>query len=123
MKYPNLMHTAALAAVLAAGGAAAQTSTQTTAPSVVDAPPVVSDVGPAPAQERNSIGAIVLEDSMVRAQRDRSFEKSSARTGVGSVGRHAVRSTMREQTKAELARAREAEALEMYRRGAASQTE
>lgn len=123
MKYPNLMQTAALAAVFAAGGAAAQTSAQTTAPSAVDPPAVVSDVGPTPAQERNSIGAIVLEDSMVRAQRDRSFEKSSARTGVESVGRRALRSTMKEQTKAELARAREAEAVELYRRGAAGQTE
>jgi hypothetical protein len=118
MNYPNLMRMAALATVLAAGGAAAQT----TAPSTIEAPTVVTDVGPAPAQERNSIGAIVLEESPVRAQRDRDFEQRPApRARATTVGRNVLRSTKKAKARAELQESREAEAVEMYRRGAAGQ--
>jgi hypothetical protein len=116
--HPNLMRTAALAAVLAAGGAFAQS----TAPTPVDAAPVVTDVGPPPAQDRNSLGAIVLENSLVRAQRDRDFERSSTRTGVTSVGRGILRETMKAQAQADLAQSREAEAVELYRRGSGGMT-
>lgn len=122
MKYPFSMRLAVIAAALGAGAAFAQTApapaTATTEPA-----PVVSDVGPAPAQERNSIGAIVLDDSLVRAQRDRDFERSSSRTGVVSVGRGVIRETMKAKAQAELAKAREAEAVELYRRGAGGMTE
>ncbi len=114
MKYPNLTRTAALAAALAAGCALAQTR-----PSPAEPAPVVTDVGPAPAQERSSMGAIVLENSLVRAQRDRDFERASARTGVASVGRGVLRATRKAQAEADLAEARQAEAAELYRRGAA----
>jgi hypothetical protein len=120
MKYPILMRTAAFAAVLAAGGVLAQT-----APGASDSAPgapVVSDVGPPPAQERNSLGAIILENSPVRAQRDRDFERSSSRNGVASVGRGVLRATMKAQAEADLAEAREAEAVELYRRGAGGMT-
>ena len=118
MKYPNLMRMAALAAVLAAGAVSAQT----TAPTTVEAPAVVTDVGPAPAHERNSIGAIVLEESPVRAQRDRDFEQRPApRARARTVGREVLRSTTKAKTRAELQEAREAEAAELYRRGAAGQ--
>lgn len=118
MKYPLSMRLALLAAAVAAGGAFAQNLAAPTDPS-----PVVSDVGPPPAHERNSMGAIVLDDSLVRAQRDRDFERASSRTGVVSVGRGAIRETMKLKAQADLAQSRAAEAAELYRRGAAGMTE
>jgi hypothetical protein len=113
------MRVAALVAALGAGGVQAQTQP---APAPVDAAPVVSDVGPAPAHDRSSMGAIVLDESLVRAQRDRDFERTSARTGVASVGRGVMRDVMKARTRSELAQAREAEAAELYRRGAGGLT-
>lgn len=98
------------AALLAAGAAHAQTA------------PPVTDAGPPPAEERNSTGAVVLENSLVRAQRDKAFAESSMRTGVGSVGRGVLRATTRAQVKAELASARAVEAGDFYQRGAGSLT-
>lgn len=119
MKYPISMCLALALATLGAGVTFAQNSP---APAPTDTAPVVSDVGPAPAQERNSMGAIVLDESLVRAQRDRDFERTSSRTGVASVGRGAIRETMKARAQAELAQAREAQAAELYRRGAAGMT-
>jgi hypothetical protein len=119
MKYPLSMRLAALAAALGTGVVVAQT---TPAPAPTDPSPVVSDVGPAPASDRNSMGAIVLDQSLVRAQRDRDFERTSARTGVASVGRGAMRETMKAKAQAELAEARANEAAELYRRGAGGMT-
>ncbi len=115
MKYPQPMRLAVIAAALCAGGVMAQTAP---APAPTDPAPVVSDVGPAPAHERSSLGAIVLDDSLVRAQRDRDFERTSARTGVVSVGRGVMRETMKSKVQSELAEERAAEAAELYRRGA-----
>lgn len=112
MKYLQSTRLAVFAAALCAGGVMAQTAPAEPAP-------VVSDVGPAPAHERSSLGAIVLDESLVRAQRDRDFERTSARTGVASVGRGVMRQTMKAKVQAELAEARAAEAAELYRRGAA----
>ena len=105
MKYPTLMHVAALAAALGAGGVLAQTRPAASDGGAVAAP-VVTDAGPAPAQERSSMGAIVLENSLVRAQKQNAFERSSARTGVASVGRGVVGLTMKAQRQADLADAR-----------------
>ena len=58
---------AVLGAVLALG---AQAQTQTTPARTHQATPVVTDVGPPPAEDRNSVGAVVLEHSPVRAQRE-----------------------------------------------------
>jgi hypothetical protein len=117
MKYPNLMPMVALAAVLAAGPAAAQSS-----PPSTGTPGVITDVGPAPAHERDSMGAIVLEESPVRAQRDRDFEQGpSPRARAATVGRNVLRATTKARTKADLQQSREAEAVELYRRGAAGQ--
>lgn len=110
MNYANLMRTAACAAALGAGGVLAQTS------------PVMTDVGPAPAEDRSSTGAIVLENSLVRAQRDNAFLRSSAQTGVGSVGRGVLRATMNAKAQADLAQAREDEAVRLNGRGAGSLT-
>ena len=106
MNYPILMRSAVLAAALGACGVFAQTR------------PSATDTGPAPAQERDSIGAVVLDNSMVLAQRRNAFERASMRTGVASVGRGVLGATLRAQRKAELAQAREEEAAELYRRGA-----
>jgi hypothetical protein len=121
MKYPQPMRMAILAAALGAGVVTAQTA-QAPAPAPVDPAPVVSDVAPPPAHERSSMGAIVLDESLVRAQRDRDFERTSARTGVASVGRGAIRQTMKAKAQAELAEARASEAAELYRRGAGAIT-
>lgn len=119
MKYPQTMRIAAFAAALGAGGVMAQTAP---APAPADSAPVVSDVGPPPAHDRNSLGAIVLDESLVRAQRDRDFERTSARTGVASVGRGVMRETMKAKAQAEMAEARANEAAELYRRGAGGMT-
>jgi hypothetical protein len=108
MKYPNLMRTAALVAAVGTGTVFAQTA------------PVVTDVGPLPAEERSSTGAIVLENSLVRAQRENAFQRSGSQTGVTSVGRGVLRATMKAQAQADLARAREAEAAKLQDRGAGS---
>ena len=110
MKYPKLMCTAALAAVMGTGAVFAQT-----APA-----PVVTDVGPRPAEDRSSTGAIVLENSLVKAQRDNAFQRSASQTGVASVGRGVLRATKKAQAEADLAKAREAESINLHERGAGS---
>jgi hypothetical protein len=84
--------------------------------------PRVTDVGPPPAESRDSAGAIVLENSMVRAQREKAFAQSAGRTGIASVGQHAGDSRTRATTVQELATARAAETTELRRKGAASLT-
>lgn len=116
MKHPILMRGVALAAALGAGSVLAQTRPAEESGSTQA--PVVTDAGPAPAQERESSGAIILENSMVRAQRELAFQQSAARTGVATVGRGVLRATERARREAELAQAREREAAELYRRGA-----
>lgn len=119
MKNARSICLSAFVAALGAGVAEAQTAP---APAPADPAPVVSDVGPPPAQERSSMGAIVLDESLVRAQRDRDFERTSARTGVASVGRGVIRETMKAKAQSELADARASEAAELYRRGAGAMT-
>jgi len=68
-----------VAAALAAGLAQAQVPT-----------PTVTDVAQAPPEERSSAGAIVLENSPVRAQRQsKGFQRTAARRDAAPVGRHA----------------------------------
>lgn len=106
MNYPCALRAAAVAAALGAGSVFAQTT-----------PPVMTDVAPLPAEDRSSPGAIVLEGSLARAQRDNAFQRSVERTGVGTVGRGVLRTTARVHVESDLAQAREAEALELYQRG------
>jgi hypothetical protein len=123
MKYPSSMRTAVMAATLGAGCVLAQTTTPAPAPTPVPTEPtapVVSDVGPRPAEDRSSTGAIVLENSLVRAQRENAFQRSSSQTGVATVGRGAVRAITKAQTENDLAKARQDEALDLYQRGAGS---
>ena len=98
MKYPVLMRTAAFAAVLGAGGVLAQTAPA--APDTSAGSPVVSDVGPPPAHERNSLGAIVLENSPVRAQRDRDFEKAGVK--AAPAGRKVKRAASKPRPESDL---------------------
>lgn len=112
MKYPCLMRTAAIAAALGAGCALAQ-----------NGPPVIiTDAAPLPAEERNSTGAIVLENSLVRAQRENAFQRSASRNGVATVGRGVLRATREAQREADLAQARETRSMGFYPRGMGGQT-
>lgn len=114
MKYPVLLRAAAVAATLGAGCVLAQTA----APA--GAAPVLSDAAPPPAEERASTGAVVLQNSLVRAQREHAFERAGARNGVASIGRGVLRATMRAQTEADLAQAKLGEVIDLQDRGAAS---
>lgn len=107
MKYPYMTRIAALAAVLGTGGVLAQTGVLAQA----ETAPVMSDVAPLPAEDRASTGAIVLENSLVRAQRNNAFQRSASRTGVASVGRGVLRATLNAQAEAELAQIRKGEVL------------
>jgi len=105
-----VMRTGLAAAGLAAGGVLAQSLT-----------PVQTDVGPPPAEDRDSVGAVVLENSMVRAQR-------AARAGhyiptrVSSVGRNVTRMQRAQRTKEELQQQREEDAVRLHEMGAGSLT-
>ena len=110
MSIRSLAGPALAAALLGAAVATAQTT-----------PAPVTDVGPPPAEERASTGAVVLEKSPVQAQK-KAFAESAARTGVGSVGRGVMRATTRAQLRAELASARAAEAADLQQRGAGALT-
>jgi hypothetical protein len=119
MTYPELMRCVVVAATLGAGCVLAQTNPPAPAQ---PAPAVLSDVGPRPAEDRSSTGAIVLENSLVRAQRESAFQRSSAQTGVTTVGRGVVRDVMKAKAQAELAQVRESEAVNLHTRGAGSLT-
>ncbi|MES2632462.1 MAG: hypothetical protein V4669_05790 [Pseudomonadota bacterium] len=113
MKYPYSIRASACAlalfAAMGAGPVLAQTS-----------PVVLSDVGPAPAEERDSAGAIVLETSRVPAQRAAS--QMGAAPDTRSMGAGPATSRMsgeRARYEAEAARIRQEEA-DLKRKGAAS---
>ncbi len=80
----------------------------------------VTDVAPPRAEERNSAGAVVLENSPVPAQRSKAAE-SPPSPGAGPVGRGVMRATKRAQTRADRASARAAKA-DLQRRRDAGQT-
>jgi hypothetical protein len=114
MNYAFLMRTAVVAATLGAGCVLAQTDAPVVNDFARTAPPVISDVGPPPAEERDSTGAIVLQDSMVRAQRDQAFHRAASRNGVASVGQRVMRARMEVQPQGEMALVREAKPIELY---------
>lgn len=77
-----VMRASLLAAALAAGGAWAQM-------------PVLTDVSMAPPEYRESVGAVLLEDQMVLAQRAK-FGQRSTPAEVQAIGREVLRKTMAE---------------------------
>jgi len=113
MKNANWMRAAVCAATL---GAAGCVLAQTTAP-------VVTDAAPLPAEDRDSTGAIVLQNSLVRAQRDNAFQRADRRNGVASVGQRAVRAAMDRQPQGELAQGGEPRPIDLYQPGTARQIE
>lgn len=92
MKDFSLLKTAAfvLGAAVGAPALLAQTA-QTTAP----APLVMTDVAPLPASERESLGAIILEDSPVLAQRE-AFQQLAARREAILLASDPMRDTLRQ---------------------------
>jgi len=132
MKYPDLLRAALLAAaMLGAGGVLAQSAptgptgptgpNETTPGTPALSAPIVSDVAPAPAEDRASAGAIVLADSPVRARR----ENMSTRIMGGSpspksIARRVDRQAARSKTEADLQQMRSDQREEFQRRGSAS---
>jgi hypothetical protein len=57
--------------------------------------PVITDVALAPPEYRESVGAVVMEDSMVLAQRKK-FPQRSTPAEVQAIGREVIRKTMAE---------------------------
>ena len=80
--------------------------------------PVATDAAPPPAEDRMSTGAVVLQDSLVRAQKANEFQRSAAQTGVGSVGRGVLRATRKAQAEADLAQTRDTSPRGVPERGA-----
>lgn len=72
MKYQDFVRAAAgvLAGALLAGGAIAQTQ-----------PITMTDTAPTPAQERNSMGAVIMMDEPVLAQRE-AMQQAQERSGI-----------------------------------------
>jgi len=108
MKTSSFASGLGLAAAMAVGASWAQSLT-----------PVMTDVNPLPAEERSSVGAIVLENSMVRAQR----EMLSVRSGpdrVQAVGRDAIRATRTAHARDEIKQSREDAEIRLHEMGAGS---
>jgi hypothetical protein len=101
----NVMRACLLATAFASAGAFAQSKT-----------PVMTDVSMPPAEERSSVGAVVLETSMVIAQRQ-AFGARYTPAYVAAIGRDVLRATRAEQLKEELAQRRETDALRLHELG------
>lgn len=102
MKYQSILKTAAV--VLAAGIGTAG-SGAALAESTTPTPAVMTDVAPLPAQERGSVGAVILEDSPVLAQRS-AYQVVVARREL-TLGRGAQATLARAQLEAALAEIRD----------------
>ena len=93
MKVPPARSWAVLLFAGAMAGAFAQSvrdnETQQPVPSQV-----LSDAQPLPAEERDSMGAVVLDQSRVRAQQRAGFKASADRTGIPSAIGHNVSRVM-----------------------------
>jgi hypothetical protein len=119
MKYPDLMRAAMLAAAaLGAGSVLAQATapSDTTPAARALNPQVVSDVAPAPAEDRTSSGALVV--APVRAQRGNPTATMGAGPSPHAIGHRARRT----QVEADLERARLDQEQQLKRQGAAGQT-
>lgn len=111
MTHRLFIRAAALAAALGAGCALAQTR------------PPVTDVGPAPAEDRSSAGAIVLDNAPVRAQRAAAADPAAAtRTmgNVGNMGQGPDRAAIKQRMRDDRTRQRGEDVRELQERGAGS---
>jgi membrane protein involved in colicin uptake len=105
MDIRNVMRAGIAFAAFVAGGAFAQSKT-----------PVMTDVMMAPAEERSSIGAVMIETDMVIAQRE-AFGARYTPAYVAAIGRDVLRATRAQQLKEELAQRKESEALRLHELG------
>jgi hypothetical protein len=111
-----------VAIALVGGSAFAQsTNPSVTSPSVITTPPVMNDTMPLPAEDRESLGAVVLENSMVRAQRE-AFAAHRTSLSVANVGRRVDRVQHKAQTKQERQQQRDDESLRLREMGAGALT-
>jgi hypothetical protein len=101
-------------AVLILAGAMAGAFAQSVRPNETLQPvpgQVLSDAHPLPAEERDSMGAVVLDQSRVRAQQRTGFDASAERTGIPSaIGRNVSRVVERARSWSDL---READASQV----------
>ena len=112
------MRPALAIALAAAGSAYAQSADPSvTSPSVITTPSVMNDAMPLPAENRESLGAVVLENSMVRAQRD-AFAARHTSLSVANIGRSAARTQHKAQTRQDLQDQRDDESLRLREMGA-----
>jgi hypothetical protein len=99
MRYPAFVRAAALAlpAAFFFSGAvqAAEAPTQ-------PQPTVMSDVAPLPAQDRTSLGAVILMDEPVLAQREQMQQAQARSPDTRSMGAGPARLTSRPLTKEEM---------------------
>lgn len=89
MNYPHAVRIAVFAAAVGAGVAFAQTA---------DPAGVVTDTAPPPAEDRSSVGAVVLQTSPVPAQRALIAERAASQAATG---RLILRETVRAQQEAD----------------------
>lgn len=109
MKYPAMTRVAALllAGVACAGGALAQQGKQ-----------VMRDTEPLPPEDRSSIGAVVLTDEPVLAQREAMTRLAQERDPTKMMGAGPAVIMRTEKSKADLEAERIREVIEMHKRGA-----
>ena len=110
MKVPPARSWAVLLFAGAMAGAFAQSVRDNETPQPVPGQ-VMSDTQPLPAEHRDSMGAVVLDQSRVRAQQRAGFDASAERTGIPSaIGRNVSRVVERARSWSDL---REAEASQV----------
>lgn len=112
MKVPPARSWVVLFLAGAMAGASAQSARDNEPPQPVPGQ-VLSDAQPLPAEDRESMGAVVLDDSRVRAQQRNDFKASAERTGIPSaIGRNVSRVMERSRSWSDV---READASEVPR--------
>ena len=89
MRRIDLVRGSLIAALCGLSSAFAQQAT----PPVEMTPPVMTDVSYAPAEDRDSVGAVLVESQMVLAQR-REFGTRSTPQEVAAIGRGVVEATL-----------------------------
>jgi hypothetical protein len=109
MNASSTIRCGAFAALLAAAGAYAQSE-----------PPVMNDITLPPAEDRDSVGAVVLENSMVRAQREVYIASRSGASRVAAVARDADRATRAARTREDIKAMREDDRMRLREMGAGS---